>query len=589
MKIKNSFLPVWALAVSLLFTACHDDVEVTPEPTPEPADMVITGNIYVGDDAQTYAEALAIKDGKIVFCGTEKDAQAYIGASTTVQALKANQLVVPGMIDAHTHAAVCWDSQLNAAQIPFGVSQDSCLHVIADYVKANPNKAYYKARGWIGSAFDNQCPTAKLLDELLVDGKPIDKPILATSSDGHSVWCNTAMMELAGIDASTEAPAGGTIEKYKDGTPNGCFRDNATVLPQRALPDPTAEDMIDPIKSAQDEYSSLGYTAYNESMINESSNLYLVPKLEAYEQLDKAGALKTYVQGAFILSNRDDVFDLLDLAIKFKESTQGGDFEVTDVKIFMDGVVEGGTAYLSEPYANDSTYYGASSWSTAADLERLTEIIVKANTAGLTVHFHAIGDQASMNAISCVEKAKQQIGDKVNACRNVITHLQIVNSGSYQKMKDLGIVANLNPWCCKEPGFYEETEVAMLGPVRAANEYPIKTFLDKGVNCSFGTDYGSSFTYLPGSCLSVLVNRTSPNGGMETQLNPSECITPQQALGLMTSGSAWQLHQEDNFGTLEVGKYANLVVLNQNIMTIQTTDLANTTADKVMYKGKWTK
>ena len=573
MKLRKTLALSAALALALSLGAAGASAA-------EAADCVITGKIYTMAD-QT-VEALAIRDGVIVYSGEEDGVQAYVGAETEVLALEDGQTVIPGFIDAHTHAASCWDAKLSAAQIPLGATQEECVQIIADFIAANPGREYYKASGWIGSSFEDGCPTADLLDAI-----DTDKPIIATSSDGHSVWCNTAALELAGITADTVAPAGGTIETYEDGTPNGCLRDNATTLPLKALPVVTAEDMIEPILSAQAEYASLGYTAYNEAMINDKADLYNTPMLDAYEMLDQEGRLTAYTQGSFIVSNRDDAMDLVDKAIECRDATAGGDFEVTDIKIFMDGVVEGGTAYLTESYESDPDYYGASSWSTDEDLAKLTEIVVKANSAGMKVHFHAIGDQASANVVKVVEMAYEEIGDAVKECRNTITHLQVVQPETMEKMAELNMVANVNPWGVKGTGFYEETEVVALGRERAEEEYPVKSFLDAGVSCSFGTDYGSSFTYDTIDCFYILTNRMETSGDEATLLGADERLSNEEALAVMTSGGAWQMFKEDSFGTLGTGMQANLVVLSRDMIASEGTDILDTEVLQTMYNGSW--
>ena len=571
-----------ASATSLTAKYSSGDAGVSSDAVAEEADYVICGGcIY--SDAEHQVEALAIKDGVVIYSGDLSGVDAYVGTDTEKLELADDETVIPGLVDAHSHAVSCWDAKLNAAQIPLGATKEECIEIITEFIEANPDREYYKANGWINSAFDNGCPTADLLDAI-----DTDKPIIATSSDGHSVWCNTAALELAGITAETEAPAGGTIETYEDGTPNGCLRDNASVLPLKALPAITAEDMIDTIMAAQEEYASIGYTAYNESMINDKSNLWSAPVLEAYEQLDQAGELLLYTQGAFIVSNRDDALDLVDEAIARRDATKGGDFEVTDIKIFMDGVVEGHTAYLQEEYADDPGYYGASSWTTDEDLDLLTQIVIKANEAGMTVHFHAIGDQASCNAVSVVERAYEELGQTVLDCRNVITHLQVVDDSTYEKMAELNMVANLNPWCCKAEGFFEETEAPMLGEERAENEYPMQSFLKAGVHCAFGTDYGSSFTYNPVDCFYTLVTRMDLSGDPSTVLKEEESLTPEEALSVMTEGGAYQLKKEAVFGTLDVGQQANLVILNQNMLAAEGTDILNTVVEKTMYNGVFT-
>jgi len=193
------------------------------------------------------------------------------------------------------------------------------------------------------------------------------------------------------------------------------------------------------------------------------------------------------------------------------------------------------------------------------------------------------------NALMCIERAADIIGiDTVRQARNIITHLQVVDDASFAKMEEYNVVANLNPWCNKATGFYHETEVKLLGEERASNEYPNKTFLDNNIHIAFGTDYGSSFTYTLPDCYFTFTTRMEPINPVEdTLLNPAEKFTRTQMLDMMTSGSAYQMHQESNFGTLAEGMDATLVVLNQNILEVSDLDLLNTAAEKTMFKGDW--
>ena len=156
-----------------------------------------------------------------------------------------------------------------------------------------------------------------------------------------------------------------------------------------------------------------------------------------------------------------------------------------------------------------------------------------------------------------------------------------------KKMADLNMVANLNPWCVKGTGFFEETEVDALGRERAESEYPTKSFLDAGVNCSFGTDYGSSFTYDTVECFYILTNRMEKSGDESTLLNADERLSNAQALSVMTSGGAYQMFREDTFGTLEDGKQANLVILSKDMIAAEGQDIVDTEVMKTMYNGKW--
>jgi len=562
------------------------------------ADSVILGDIYTGQENSQSVKALAIKEGKIIYAGNEKNVKAFIGKSTKVETLKNGQVVIPGIIDAHTHPAMALDNEMSMCMFALEDGVEEYISKMKAYVAKYPDKNLYLGKGWFPNVFkkgENGCfadnfPVAEILDEICDT-----KPILIRDAGGHSLWCNTKAIEEANLSES-DYVGFDTIQTYPEGTekagkPSGCFGEKQMNLILKLVQPYTKDDYIPIIEGALERYSSLGYTSYNEAIINESNNLSMYPKAEAYEELDKQGKLNLYVSSSFITSNRPDYLDLVDIAIDLKEKTKGGNFEVTDIKILMDGVVEGHSAYLIDDYSDDpgNKGVGGTTWKTQEDLDKLTEVVVKANLAGMPCHFHAIGDQASLNALKCVEAAAKQIGEeKVRAVRNVITHLQVVSDEAYELFKKYDVIANINPWCCKQPGFYEDTELPYLGEKRASNEYPVKSFLDHGIHTSFGTDFGSSFTYQLNECFYIYVTRKDISGGEETLLKAAERLTPAQTLSMMTSGGAYQMKKEAEIGTLETGKYANLVVLNQDVLKVSESEILNTKVERTMYNGNWT-
>lgn len=564
--------------------------EVSNESSAEPgtqvvADSIICGKIYTADDTAGTVEAIAVKDGKIIYAGDKDGVLALQGDNTDVTELNDGELVIPGFVDGHTHVT---QMQVLNMMVVFSTddNQQQYIEKFTKFIEENPDMPIYMGKGWINSSFDNGCPTADILDKICPE-----KPVAMLSSDNHSLWCNTAFMKMMGVTDDIQDPEGGKVERNADGTPNGCFRETAMTMvagPVLAILALSPEINTANIISAQQQYASLGYTSYLEAMVNSQDDPWITTQLEMYESLDKDDLLLLYTQGAFVINNSDDALELVDKAIEYKNSTAGGKFEVTHIKIFMDGVIEGSTAYLIDPYANrDTEYHGESRWTSEADLDKLTQIIEKANAAGLAVQFHSMGDQASKDALDCIERAYNEIGTPVLDARNSLTHLQVITAEDIARMKELNVTAVLNDWACKQPGFYQETEVKYLGEERAANEYLYKSFLDAGVHSSFATDFGGSFLVDSIYALHVFVTRTTRDDDPAHVLNPAECLTMDEALKLMTSGGAYQLRCENTFGTLTEGMDADLMVLNQDLLTIANDQIMKTKILKTMSDGQW--
>lgn len=585
MNLKNALI---VSALSAVLFSCGNNSK---------ADSVILGDIYSGSENYTLVKAVAIKDGKIIYCGDEEGVKSLIGKSTKVETLSEGQVVIPGLIDGHSHPAVALDNEMSMCMFKLEDNLEDYKSKMKAYIAKYPDKELYLGKGWTPGVFKkgkdgcfaDNFPVAEILDEICNT-----KPVIIRDLGGHSIWCNTKAIEMANL-AESDYKDFDTIQKYPAGTPkagkpSGCFGEKQMNLILALVKPYTKDDYIPILENALERFSSLGYTSYNESMINENNNLPAYPKAEAYEELDKAGKLNMYVAGSFITSNRPDYLDLVDEAIELKEKTKGGNFEVTDIKIFMDGVIEGHTAYLLDDYSDDpgNNGIGGTMWKTQEDLDKLTEVVVKANQAGMPCHFHAIGDRGSINALKCIEAAAAKIGDeKVKAARNVITHLQVVDDKAYEIFKKYDVIANINPWCCKDPQFFNGTELVYLGEKRANNEYPVKSFFDKGIHTAFGTDYGSSFIFEFNECFHIFVTRKNASEKEETLLNAAERITPSQTLSMMTIGGAYQMKKENEFGSIEPGKYANLIVLNQDILKVDAPKLVDTKVERTMFKGKW--
>ncbi|WP_432714885.1 amidohydrolase, partial [Pedobacter sp.] len=319
------------------------------------ADIVIYGNIYTGTEGEKTEEALAIKGDKFIYIGSVDGVKQYIDDKTEV--IKQNGgLILPGFTDTHTHVTPSFAVAKYQIDLSRATSVDEYLTIIKDFVNKHPNDEMYIGRGWNYILFKDGIPTKDILDQILPD-----IPIYIKSNDGHACWVNSKMIELIGVTKDTKDPIGGKVIKDIDGNPVGCFRDVAMDLYVKPHLVPyTVDQYKELIQEAQKFYAELGYSSYVEVFVEADNTNYNIFK--AYEELDKEGKLKLRVQGAWNVSNEENATDKVSKLIEYKDESKGGMFELTDIKIFMDGVAETGTAYFSEPYADDTTNYGADRW-----------------------------------------------------------------------------------------------------------------------------------------------------------------------------------------------------------------------------------
>ena len=258
-------------------------------------------------------------------------------------------------------------------------------------------------------------------------------------------------------------------------------------------------------------------------------------------------------------SIEDDPDKIIDTVVAAQKEAKGGDFEITSIKLLTDGVIEGHTAYMLEDYADTPGDRGEALF----EQDALNEICLKANEAGLQVHSHCIGDAATQETVN----AYQYVADKTGNTdmRNAITHLQVVDEADFQRMADLNVIAVTNAyWFGKEPGYFQELEMPFLGEDRANHEYPEKSFFDAGCVVTTASDYPVTIPSRPLDAIETGIYRILYDDESTLQ-NPDQRVTVDQMIMASTYNAAFQNFDEENTGSLEVGKRADIIVLDKNI------------------------
>lgn len=538
----------------------------------EVADTVVLGNIYTVDEEGTTVEAAAIKDGVFCYVGDEEGVQSFIGDKTEVIKLDKG-MAMPAFFEGHGHGHEGGVGKLYEVALYDGVSVDDYSKSITAFVKENPDIKFLTGGGWLNGYCPTGGPTKDVLDKI-----SNDIPIVLDSGDHHSLWVNSKAMELAGITAETPDVPGGVIERDPvTKEPTGTFRETARTLLDGVIPDYTVEQYKEGIMAYQDEATQYGIASYFEPMVNLSGGPNL---LQAYNELDADNKLKMQVFGGYQLMPDKEPLTELDKVVSLKEEAKGGKFEITAVKILIDGVVEGETAYLLEDYASKPGFKGEPLW----PQDILEEVCVKADKLGIQLHTHAIGDAAVKMTLDAYEVAAEENGTVEN--RHAITHLQIVAPEDIQRMADLKVVASTNPyWFCKEPAYFYELEVPFLGEDRANNQYPMKSFFDAGVVVSAASDYPVTMPAMPLDAIQKGITRCSLDGDQATLQNPNERVTMEQMIKSMTINGAYENFAEDRIGSVAVGKSADLVILDQNLLDIDPFDIVKTNIVKTIAQG----
>ena len=542
------------------------------------ADIVIYGNFYTVDKKIPKAQAVAITNGKFVYVGDAEGVKEFIGDNTKVERYD-DGIIFPGFGDGHDHVSIGGTRDLFEVNLLGGKSLKDYRAMIKTHAEKHPNFEVILGMGFnLVSDFGANGPTADMLEGLT------DKFIIVADMGVHSYWVNHAVMKKLGIDKNTPDVSDGIIARDADGNPTGWFREGAMNL-VKPLMAYSVEQYKKAILHYQKKYLAHGETIFLDPIVNWDTTDNAV---EAYHQLDVEGKLKMHVYGAYqvLQAEGHDPIAEIEHAAKLRAKTKGRMFDLSNIKILLDGVIGGNppTAYTKKPYADPLSQKENYCGQLRFDLETLTAVYKKSHELGLTVHVHAIGDGALAFTLDAIEKALAQTGS--HDLRDAVTHLQVVDKADIPRMAKLGVVACTDPfWFVMEKDYFDVT-VSILGEERAENQLPLKSFFDAGVVVSSASDYPVENPAYPLIGIQKGVLRQNP-GQPETLHAPAERVTVEQMIEATTLSEAYQLLCEDRLGSITVGKDADLVILDSDITTCKLEHIADAKVLRTMIGGEW--
>jgi len=550
-----------------------------------PADLVLTGgHVYLVDAARSWAGAVAVAGGRIVAVGTDAEVSAHIGPRTEVVGLS-GRMVVPGFIDSHIHASAGGLERIRC-DLSEAHSLGGYLAAVCGYAERNPAATWITGGGWSMDVFPGGVPSREDLDRVVPD-----RPVFLANRDHHAAWVNSRALALAGVGAGTPDPADGRIERDAGGEPSGTLQEGAMGLVERVMPRPALDEQVAGIVEAQRYLHALGITGWQEAIVGDYA---VVPDcFEAYLEAERRGLLTARVVGALWWQRGTGPGQLDGLADRRARAAEAGPpgpgrFRATSVKIMQDGVCENFTASMLAPYLDGHGHEAPGAGASYFDPQELKAAVTAIDARGFQVHFHAIGDRAVREALDAVEAARAANGP--GRGRHHISHLQVVHPDDVPRFRALSVIANCQPlWACYEPQMTELT-LPFLGPERAGWQYPFGSLLRSGTQLCFGSDWPVSSPN-PLWEIHTAVNRTVPPGypyggtGEEEPFLPAERIGLAAALAAFTIGSAYVNHAELETGSIEVGKQADLVVLDRDLFGHPADEIALAQVDLTIVNG----
>ncbi len=568
------------IIVSFALTACDSQTDASPaaqkggEPEGGYADVVIRDTaVYTLNEEQPWAEAVAIRDGRIVMLGSAQQAEQWTGPDSRVIA-QPGGLVLPGFQDAHTHPLASGVDHFDCSLDIQPQTQQAYLEKVSECARTMPDRQWISGGGWSVTAF----PPKGIPDKALLDSVVADRPMVFFSADGHTAWTNSLAMRIAGITAETPDPPNGRIDRdAATGEAVGSFQESAMGLIRAHMPPPPQSQIDQGMRYAIGYLHSLGITAMQEANASIDADDPL-QALKTYRRFADSGELQIRTVVSLGWDNGRGLEQIPDL-IRAREQYNGGLLNTDTVKIFLDGVVEPSTAALLQDYSDQPGYQGE----LQVPPELLNQAVAQLDQNGFQVHMHVIGDAAVREGLDAIQFTLEHNGPGNG--RHHLAHVEFVDPADIPRFAALNVTANFSPLWAVEDEFLTELTLPRVGPERYQWTYPINSIIQSGGRIAFGSDWNVSSPD-PLLAIETAVTRIDPLQGNTPVFLPQQRITLEQAIAAATINAAYVNHQDDSTGSIEVGKLGDLVILDTNLFKIDPSAISDAKVVTTLFGGE---
>lgn len=565
------------ISAALLLFACSKQEETakTPQPTTstvsQAADTIYTnGKIYTVNDKQTWAEAVAIKDGKFIKVGTNADVLAAKGENTNVVDL-AGKFVMPGIQDAHLHFESAYlAGMLEGKMLRYGPEHKTIADLqkaLKEYAEANPDlKVLFVEQLPLG-LFPNNEPTKDFIEEVVPN-----RPVVMYGDGEHEVVLNTKALEMEGVTVDTPEPPNGIIVKDpKTGKLTGMLKEEAAQWGIKHMPELEREKHREGLKAITEYLVSVGITAGKQQHAKP-------PVATAFRDLAEAGELPMRValswtyRGPLEPMPMEEQEQTIEKRKQFAHELINVDF----VKFSIDGI-PGTTGYLLEPHKK----IGGHGLVFYKD-DALVADIAKFDAMGLGITFHCMGDAGTRQVLDALETVKKKQGDLKG--RHQLAHASMVHPDDMPRLTSINLTPEYSPvlWYAAPVVLgYSET----LGEKRTDSLWPMRSLHEAGARTVIGSD-GPLFWREPLATLEMAITRKEPGKPDAQALGAEEAIDLPTAIKGMTLNAAYLLNLEDRSGSIESGKYADMIILDQNLFDIPAHKISSTKVLRTIVGGK---
>ncbi|HEX3682270.1 MAG TPA: amidohydrolase [Bryobacteraceae bacterium] len=522
--------------------------------------ILIHGKIWTVNPQQKEAEAVAIGGNHIVAVGSTSEILDLKQPGTPIVDLNGKR-VLPGFNDAHVHF-YSGGADLAGPQLRYAKSEQEFRDTLSVFAHQLPRGEWITGGEW---DHENWSP-ARLPTRQLIDPVTNEWPVFVSRLDGHMSLANSLALKLAGVDRNTPDVPGGVIVRDQNGQPTGILKDAAQGLVERVIPAPSQKQIRVAIKAAQDYANRVGVTSVQD--MSASRDVF-----RAYQTMLHDGELHVRISGHQPLTSWQHLADVGIL------SDFGSEYlHIGGVKGFADGSLGSTTALLFQPYLDSPNTSGIPS-AELVNPQKMASNIEGADAAGLQIAIHAIGDKANNIILGMYEAVARKHGPRDRRWR--IEHAQHLLPADIPRFARLHVIASMQPYHCIDDGRWAEKRI---GPERAKTTYAFRSLLDSGARLAFGSDWDVA-PMSPLKGIYAAVTRRTLDGKHPGGWVPEQKITVEEAVQAYTMGSAYASFEDKIKGSIEPGKLADLIVLSDDIFSIDPTRIADTKVEMMVFDG----
>ncbi|MGE3874918.1 MAG: amidohydrolase [Parvibaculaceae bacterium] len=529
--------------------------------------ILINGNVRTMDPLKPAVAALASRGGRIVALGSTPEITALAGKATRIIDA-GGRLVLPGFQDTHIHLQDSGTRHALDVDLAGARTIAELQGTLADFARSKPERDWVRGHGWYSGIFGEHNLTREVLDSVVPD-----RPVLLFSSDYHSAAINSKACEWAGLDATVADPENGRFARDGSGRPTGMLHELAIEWLRERMPKVPDADWEDGVRFGQALANRNGFTGVLDALVTERH-------LRIYRAVEQSTGLTVRVASTALVEPSDTVAGALGRIEGLRRDFASPMLKVHSAKFFLDGVLENRTAAMLEDYhdeqgGNAPVMFGEN---------HLRELFIAFDAARFQIHCHVIGDKAVRVALDGLQAARDVNGAWPSL--HQLAHVQCVDPDDIPRFAKLGVMANIQPlWARNEPSV-TDVAIPIAGPRMARWIYPFRSLIDAGASCALSSDWGVS-TLDPFKIVQTAITRQPPDKGRDyPAFLPQERMTLDECIKGYTVNAAAAAWRSADTGSLEFGKYADLVILDRDLFAIDPYDIAGTQVMLTLLGGR---